>query len=294
MNQQESATESPDIIGDLAKAGAASGGDLDAMHKIWQAVMLLDQWHFMSTPVDEGNKDLGNPQPLIGTLPESPDQRVLFAFTDSKRAFDASVELGSHNPDKPIPTIAMKRDAAAKYAHDLIEQGVWGILFNQCKGEQGFFAPLTNIVPMFEYHLGYVLPGLEETRPAPDFNSIAKVYKETQTQHALYAYLRCLFHLKSWFFVSDQTNPDAPMLWTFGGELAIVGFTNPQRAAHAAERMGILDDEGCANIIEMTPPETKGIFDAARQHGIHRIVFNGSSEPMSFETEALQSVMETM
>ena len=283
----------PAVIGDLAKAAKASG-DPNDMHKLWQAVMLLDEWHFMSTPVNEDDKDLGNPQPLIGTLPEMPEQRLLFAFSDSKRAFDAMVALGDYDKDQPVPTIGMKRDAAAKFAYELQKHGVWGILFNQNQGEQGFYAPLVNMAPMFEYHLGYVIPGIEEDRPAPDFDSIAKAYKTAHTEHALYAYLRCLFHLKTWFFVSDQTNPDAPMLWTFNGELAIVGFTNPNRAAHAAEKMGILDEEGCANIIEMSPPETKEIFDTARQHGIHRIVFNASSESMPFETEALQSVIETL
>lgn len=283
----------PAGIGDLVKA-AQEANDADSLHQLWQAVMLLDRWHFMSTPVDESADDMGNPQPVTGIIPEMPDRRLLFAFTDDKRAWQAMVDNGMGDPEGTVPTIGMRMPDAARYAHKLMDEGIWGILFNHNKGEQGFYAPLVNIAPMFEYHLGFVIPGLEEARPTPDFDSIAKAYKKSHAQHALHAYLRCLFHMKHWLFVSDQTNPNSPMLWTFNGELAIVGFTDAQRAAHAAERMGILDDEGCANVLEMTPQETKGIFDAARQHGIHTIVFNGSSEPMSFETEALQSVIERM
>jgi hypothetical protein len=287
-----SATD-PAAIGDLVRI-ATETGDNECLHRLWQAVMRLEQWHFMSTPVDEHAADMGNPQPVVGSVPELPDKPMLFAFTDDKRAWRAMVDNGAPTTSDAIPTVAMPLKRAAKYAYDLQQSGVWGILFNQNTGERGFYAPLANIAPMFEYHHGYVLPGIEADRPAPDFDSIAGAYKQTHAQHALHAYLRCLFHLKNWFFVSDQSSPNAPMLWTFSGELAIVGFTNPQRAAHAAEKMGILDEEGCANVLEMTPQETKGIFDAARQHGIHRIVFNGSSEPMPFETEALQSVIETM
>lgn len=283
----------PAEIGDLVKA-ATEIGDSESMHRLWQAVMRLDQWHFMSTPVDESAADMGNPRPVVGTVPELPDKPMLFAFTDDKRAWRAMVDSGASATGDTIPTVAMPLRRAAKYAYDLQKSGVWGILFNLKIGEQGFYAPLANIAPMFEFHHGFVLPGIEEDRPAPDFDSIAGAYKQTHAQHALHAYLRCLFHLENWFFVSDQSSPNAPMLWTFGGELAIVGFTNPQRAAHAAEKMGILDEEGCANVLEMTPKETTGLFDVARQHGIHRIVFNGNSEPMPFETEALQSVIETM
>lgn len=284
----------PAAIGDLAKAAIAAPDDGDAMHRLWQAVMLLEKWHFMSTPVDESAPDMGNPQPVVGTIPEMQDKRFLFAFTDDKRAWQAMVDSDLAEPGSTVPTISMSMARAARHAHGLQGSGVWGIMFNLNKGESGFYAPLTNIAPMFEYHLGYVLPGIEAERPAPDFNAIAAVYKRTHAQHALHAYLRCLFHLKHWFFVSSQSNPNAPMLWTFNDELALVAFTNPQRAAHAAERMGILDAEGCANVLEMTPKETKQVFESARQHGVHRIVFNGATDPMAFETEALQSVIERM
>jgi len=287
--------ESPDIIGDLAKAAADSGDDL-AMHELWKAVMRLDEWHFMSTPI---NPDVpitgpGSPMPMIGTIPEMPDKKMLFAFTDNKRAWQAMVDNGFKSTGDGFATITMPRDAAAKYAHDLAREGVWGVLFNQTEGEQGFFAPLSNIAPMYEYHHGYVLPGLEESRPVPDFDSISRLFKQTKQEHALHAYLRCLFYLNKWIFVADQSNPGAPMLWPYGKEICIVGFTDHQHAAHAAERMGILDETGHANIIELAPSETNEIFDKAREHGVERIIFNPSTAPFPFVTSALQEVIATL
>jgi len=288
--------ESQDIIGEFVKAAAESGGDDNSMHALWHAVMGLDAWHFMSTPITADVPVTGNgsPTPVVGTIPEMPDKKMLFAYSDDKRAWQAMIDNGYKSTGDGFATISMPVKNAAKYAHDLQQHGVYGILFNHSKEEQGFFAPLINVAPMFEYHVGFVIPGIEEDRPAPDFDSIANAFRQNGAEHALHAYLRCLFYLDKWTFVADKSNPGAPMLWPFGEEIALVGFTDQQHAAHAAEQMGILDESGHANILEVTPAEASEFFDTARPHGVNRIVFNPSTAPFPVVTEALQRVIATM
>lgn len=287
-----------DVIGDLVKANLATGS-AESMHQLWDTVMRLDEWHFMSTPVapDMPASGPGSPMPIIGSIGEMPDKRLLFAFTDDKRAHRAMVDNGIKTIDGMFTTITMQRDGAAHYAHKLQQDGVWGILFNHCKGEQGFFAPLANIAPMYECAHGVVLPGLKDSRPTPDFDSLAKAFKSTeyespQYQYTLTAYLRCLLNLDKWCFLSDKERPGSPMMWAVSEEIVLLGFTDPHRAAHAAKKMKLLDEDGAADVIEMKPSDTQRILDEYRKHGVQRIVFNLSTEPLPLHTEGLLSAME--
>ena len=121
----------------LAEA-AESQQTRENMDALWRAVFSLEQWYFIA----RGNKD--KPTPFASVVNGKP---FLMGFTSTEGAqvFYARNKLddGKSHGILSIPS----RNTA--YFTSFAQHGVFGILFND--HEKGFYTPLTNIQPMYDY-----------------------------------------------------------------------------------------------------------------------------------------------
>ncbi|WP_368496995.1 hypothetical protein [Herbiconiux sp. A18JL235] len=110
-----------------------------AMDALWRAVYALDRWIFIARGTDD------QPGPYAGELPQGP---MLFAFTTGERARSAALGMGL-SEDEVSRLLAVPLPAAIEWAATFASVGVKGIAFDIPTA--GYFAPLTNLVPMRDY-----------------------------------------------------------------------------------------------------------------------------------------------
>lgn len=123
----------------LADAYRAAPEDRATMDALWRAVYALDSWIFIA------RGELDAPQPFIAEFEPGP---LLLAFTTPERAKEGAIAVGRDEAfaenllSVPLP-------AAIEWAAQYSPHGVAGILFDV--SSQGYFAPLTNLVPMRDW-----------------------------------------------------------------------------------------------------------------------------------------------
>ena len=121
-----------DALVAAAKAGAPP-------QDLWRAWYSLDAHWLLGSPSTPGS-------PFVG---EVDGAGWVFLFTDSVRAFDTAPQLLGVTPEE-VRAIKVHMPGAIDWLVSLGASGVTGIRVNQ--GASGFFAPLTNLVPMREYY----------------------------------------------------------------------------------------------------------------------------------------------
>lgn len=120
---------------------ARDGDDEEAMVALWRAAYALDEWHFVA------RGEMPNVQPFIGLVDERP---FVMVFTDEERARAFAERNKLIQEDGTVPLLGMSPEGASKTLPQYGEHGVHGVLFNE--GPNGFFAPLSNLMPMYEFH----------------------------------------------------------------------------------------------------------------------------------------------
>lgn len=128
---------------DTLATTAQASGSRDDMQRLWAAVYALDQWHFVARGAGQ------QIQPFIGVAEGRP---MLMAFTDRGRAHAFAQANGLADESGAVSVLSIAVHGCVEMAADFARQGVFGILFNM--RDQGFFAPLGNLVPMWNYLRG--------------------------------------------------------------------------------------------------------------------------------------------
>ena len=128
-------TTGPDFEA-LVAAAKASGDPRD----LWRAWYSLDAHWLLPSPSNSTS-------PFLGTVDGA---GWVFTFTDSAHAAAIGPTLLGLPPGQTTPVIKMHMPAALDWLVSLGAHGVAGVRVNE--GESGFFAPLTNLVPMRDYY----------------------------------------------------------------------------------------------------------------------------------------------
>lgn len=97
-----------------------------ALHDLWKAALLLDEWFFVAS--DDGDDAC----PVVGISDGKPH---LLAFTDDQRASEFSAARAIKRGIAATPILSMSVEEAVAYLYELREQ-VDGIVMNS--GEYGF------------------------------------------------------------------------------------------------------------------------------------------------------------
>lgn len=111
------------------------------MERLWGEVYRLDSWFFLA------RGEVPDVRPFIGMVQQRP---FVMAFTDAARVAEFAQRQGIAAEDGSARALSMPPDGFASMVQAYIDGGVFGILFND--GPAGFFAPLTNVVPMLEFY----------------------------------------------------------------------------------------------------------------------------------------------
>ncbi|HEY0605438.1 MAG TPA: hypothetical protein VGD58_21130 [Herpetosiphonaceae bacterium] len=111
-----------------------------SMAQLWAAVYALPSWNFVARRSGE------SVLPFVGVVDEWP---FLMAFTSRERADQFARRQGFVDAADQTTILALSVQGVVQTAEDYRAQGIFGILFND--GPNGFFAPLTNLVPMWQY-----------------------------------------------------------------------------------------------------------------------------------------------
>ncbi|MBV9788761.1 MAG: hypothetical protein JOZ51_11335 [Chloroflexi bacterium] len=111
-----------------------------AMAQLWAAVYALPSWYFVIKPERQPVS------PFVGVVDNQP---FLMAFTDKQRADQFARRQGFVDASGATSILATPVQGMVENAEQYRAQGVFGILFND--GPNGFFAPLANLTPMWQY-----------------------------------------------------------------------------------------------------------------------------------------------
>jgi hypothetical protein len=133
---------SPEEVAEIDRRAAvlrAEPESFAAMDALWRAVYGLERWIFIARGTDEA------PGPYAGVLEQGP---MLFAFTTGERARSAALAAGL-SEDEASRLLAVPLPAAIEWAASFSAVGVQGIAFDVPAA--GYFAPLTNLVPMRDF-----------------------------------------------------------------------------------------------------------------------------------------------
>ncbi|MCZ7649429.1 MAG: hypothetical protein M5U26_29925 [Planctomycetota bacterium] len=125
----------------LVEEAKQTGTD-EAMSRLWAATYALPQWNFIA------RGELPNVRPFIGVMEDRP---FLMAFTDSAHARAFGERQGFLAPDGSLQLLAMPVAGFVETAASYAAGGVFGIMFNN--GPHGYFAPLSNVRPMYDFHV---------------------------------------------------------------------------------------------------------------------------------------------
>ncbi len=261
----------------------------NGMNRLWKAVFDLEHWHFIQQfPPDgaapEGPPPFGWPRPMASRVE---GKLFILAFTSSDRV----VACANHNelvhPKYGIPLLEIPRDGAAEMLCRLDERQIDGVLFNQNKGEQGFFAPLTNIPTMYEWCLDRLPDGL--------FDPFVKSVTTSDARAGWQRLHRRLALMDQWLFIGDVTRPKSPQLYVHEGEPMLLVFTDDKHVSKGAALAGGADEQGRMPLIPTTPLDAADFAGRVAAHGdgqVSSVLFNLGTSPFILPIQGLKAMIE--
>lgn len=122
---------------DALTATAKASGDV---RDLWRAWFSLDAHWLLPSPG-------GNGSPFIGQVDGA---GWVFLFTDAQQARAAGLRILGLPPESDVNVLRVPMPGAIDWLVSLGAYGVAGVRVNE--GDNGFFAPLSNLVPMREYY----------------------------------------------------------------------------------------------------------------------------------------------
>lgn len=124
----------------LVKEARDTGNKEDEI-KLWREVYKLDEWYAVA------RGELPDIHPFIGIVDDKP---FIIAFTDGRKAFDFAKQQGFIDKDGKSQILSLPVIGVIENVQSYIDDDVFGILFNS--GPDGFYAPLSNLLPMAYYY----------------------------------------------------------------------------------------------------------------------------------------------
>lgn len=227
----------------------ASTGSNEAMNRLWKSVFELEHWHFINQfPPDgsapQGPPPFGWPRPMTARVD---GKLYVMAYTSAERARAAAQLNNLVHPQFGIALLEIQRDGAAEMLCKMDSRSIDGVLFNYNEGETGFYAPLSNVATMFEWHLDRVPPRL--------FDAFVRGVVACNVPRAWERLHRRLALMERWFFVGDQKRPGAPQLYPYEGNPTLLVFTDEDHVVRGAGAAGGADEQGRLPLIPTTPPD---------------------------------------
>ena len=116
----------------------------EGQYMLWEEVYKLPRWYFTAKPVE----DISQLKPFICEV----DGKGWFcASTDAKHAIKFAERQKFNYPGGKTLVICMKPLEAAEWMSTYSKE-VYGVRFNE--GEHGWYAPIANLLPMYQYLKG--------------------------------------------------------------------------------------------------------------------------------------------
>lgn len=250
----------------IAKAAQESGSQ-EAMNALWREVFALDRWYFV------GRGEMPNVQPFIGMMNEKP---FLMAFTDSERAHAFAVAQKLISENGAVATLSNPVASAVVMAENLRKHNVHGVLFNP--GAQGFFAPLPNVVPMFEFH--------RDELPAALWDAFIRSVRDVNHPQAWHRLLRRLGSLEHWRFLVTSNKQIATAVVD---EKPHVLIYTDEPHVEAGLKQFPKDQASQVKIVRDTPARAvQALKQLFKPSGVNEIIINMGSEPLTCEVDDLE------
>lgn len=253
---------SPSVDFDALRNAAATNADAHAMDRLWDATMRLEKWHFVQ------RAEINSPQfkPFCGVVQDKP---FVMAFTDGLRAnaFGHRNKLYTPGTDA-VGVLAMPAEHAIPLVLHLGHAGVFGILFND--GPAGYFAPLTNLVPMFAQTHGITLADAAVKFKEDVASLLHDRFSATGQKDHLEELVAWAFKLPSWYVLADAADNSRPKVWSSAWDATstAAAFTDRERLQQFAE-MGKHTQPG-------TPPPTLELSPRAAAEMFHALATTGA------------------
>jgi len=125
---------------DTLVSKAQESGSNEDMNTLWKTTFELDAIYFIARGENP------NYVPFVGVINDAP---MLMGFTDSERAHSFASEANLTTDEGTINLLTFPLKGLIDMASSMLQQGVKAIVINN--GEFGYFAPLENIKPMYDY-----------------------------------------------------------------------------------------------------------------------------------------------
>lgn len=259
----------PDIpaLIEVARTGAPG-----AMQAVWRAIFALPRWHFV------GRGQMPDVQPFCGVVEGRP---MLCAFTSSDRALEFAKKQGLASGDGGYAILEMQVEAASAYAVKLGAKGVQAVVFDDSVGG-GIYAALQNLVHMYSTLSGVPLAEAAERFELDPFDTLLERASQTGDSAHVRELIAWACRRPAWWLLADADDPSRPAAWTTAMDVrTAAAFTDPARAASAAQTMGFLDAHGQPRLLQLPP-----LRAAAAIAGLH------AAEPIGEVTINLRLPLE--
>jgi hypothetical protein len=207
------------------------------------------------------------------------------AFTDGQRAnaFGHRNKLYTPAGSNAVGVLEMTVDAAISMALGLGRQGVFGVLFND--GPAGYFAPITNLVPM--YAQAHDMPLADA---ATKFNEdVATLlhdrFSATGQQDHVQELVAWMFKQPSWFVLADAADNARPRIWSsvWDATSTAAVFTDRNRLQHFAETGKHTQPGSPPPTLELSPRAAAEMFHTLATTGALRVVALNGRVPIGAE-----------
>lgn len=261
---------------DFAALAAATATDPKATEALWRAVYQLEHWHFVA------RGSMPDPRPHAVDLD---GKGFLAGFTDAESAHRWAVSQKACMDDGSFAVLSMPTGSAAVYAARYIQSGLFGLVFNLDRN--GFFAPLTNLLPMHLWELGRLPGGVSPAvlASAFDFDRAVRAVRAAPDKARTTNLIRAIFELDRWVLLSTIDNPKTPCPWTMGEEMCLVVFTDllqGERMLKVAEKAGLPSPP---QLMEAAPAAVIDMLERLPAVGVKQVVFNPCGEIFAMPVE---------
>jgi hypothetical protein len=249
---------------------------------LWNATFHLPAWHFLVTDAELARTQGRPPSVLQCRIENRP---FMVAFTSEAIA----ASCASANPElfhqTPNPLFQLPTQEAALYVAQHITSEIFGIVFNQTKGHLGFYAPLTNILPMYNRAHRVLPPGTtpELLARAFDFDPLLRRARTSSDPTTKDSILRTLASLDAWSFLTTHDAPHLPMTWTIeNNQTVLMAFTDDRQLARMAQLALKQSFRGPFNALHLARPDIPPLLHHMIQGGTTSIAFNLAGESLLY------------
>lgn len=207
------------------------GGDQTAIPLAWNIVLTVPKLYMIA------RGEMPAVQPYVGILEQRP---MLAVFTTSERAHAFAVAQQLTGPGGAIGILEQSPSTVIATACNLNRAGVECVIVDMDpKDSTGMYAPISNLIGMFEQATGELLRICAPAAQGEFNHRIRAANSEKDDALATKMQddnLHRLLLLPQWFFVTMQEGPQIPTVTDSGSQHLLV-FTDPWSAARSVDAL---------------------------------------------------------